>query len=304
MSGDPVRRCGFVAVLGAPNAGKSTLTNTLVGSKVSIVSPKIQTTRSLVRGIVIKDGSQIIIVDTPGIFAPGKRLERAMVGAAWQGSDEADAVMVLLDVAHTAGAEGTRTIIGHLRQTAGGRPVALVLNKIDLIKRPLLLEIAKNLNEQYPFAATFMISALKANGTDDLLAWLAKTVPEGPWHFEEDQISDMPARLLAAEITREKLFHRLYQELPYALTVETESWEPFENGSVKISQVIYVMRESHRAIVLGKGGSQIGRIGQEAREELEELFEQRVHLKLFVKVRENWQDDPERYAAWGLSFEK
>lgn len=298
----PKTRCSFVAVIGAPNAGKSTLMNTLVGSKVSIVSPKVQTTRTMVRGISLQDETQIIFIDTPGIFAPKERLEKAMVAAAWQGRDEADIVMLIVDASRKKIDPDTRAIVERLSQVKGDVPCILVLNKFDQAKKDVLIKMAAELNEKIDFDATFMISALHADGTQDVMNWLVKHSPEGIWHYPEDQINDMPERLLAAEITREKLFRALYQELPYALTVETEKWEDFDNGDIKISQIIYVARDSHKAIVLGKGGSQIKKIGEEARRELCQLFECDVHLKLFVKVDEKWLEDKERYEVWGLDF--
>ncbi|HYE01068.1 MAG TPA: GTPase Era [Alphaproteobacteria bacterium] len=293
-------RCGFVALVGAPNAGKSTLLNQLVGSKVSIVSPKVQTTRNRVLGIAMAGPAQVIFVDTPGIFAPKKRLERAMVAAAWQGAADADAVVVLIDASARQLGADTEAIIERMK--ADGRKAILALNKIDEVPRERLLPLAASLAETGVFTDTFMISALTGDGVPDLLDFLAKRVPQGPWHYPEDQAADMPMRLLAAEITREKLFLRLHQELPYALTVETESWEEFENGSVKIGQTIFVERESQRSIVLGKGGAMIRGIGTAARLELEEMMERRVHLSLYVKVREGWKDDPERYRDLGLDF--
>ncbi len=301
-SAAPETRCGFVAVIGAPNAGKSTLMNTLVGSKVSIVSPKVQTTRTMVRGIALQDQTQIIFIDTPGIFAPKERLEKAMVAAAWQGRDEADIVMLIVDASRKKIDGDTRAIVERLAQVKGDMPCILVLNKFDKAAKDVLLKMAAELNEKIDFDATFMISALTGDGTADVMKWLVKKAPAGVWHYPEDQINDMPERLLAAEITREKLFRALYQELPYALTVETEEWEQFDNGDIKISQIIYVARETHKAIVLGKGGSQIKKIGEEARLELQDLFECTVHLKLFVKVDEKWLEDRERYEVWGLDF--
>jgi GTP-binding protein Era len=291
-------RCGFVAVIGAPNAGKSTLINHLVGGKVSIVSPKVQTTRTLVRGIAMHNNAQIILVDTPGIFEPEKKLERAMVAAAWAGESEADMVMLVVDSARSG--KATDAIIRKMKDSERKKPAILVLNKTDTIKPPQLLALTQHFNDLYPFEATFMISALKGRGTEDVLNYLSKNIPEGAFHYPEDQMSDMPSRLLAAEITREKLFHALYQELPHALTVETESWEAFDNGSVKIAQTIYIERDTQKAIILGKGGQQIKSIGEASRHELEEILGQRIHLNLFVKVRENWADDPERLQVWGL----
>ena len=301
-SGPPATetRCGFVALLGAPNAGKSTLLNTLVGQKLSIVSPKVQTTRRRVLGIATTGASQIIFVDTPGIFAPKRRLDRAMVAAAWQGAGDADLVVVLVDASSGKIDEDSTGLIARLKEE--NRQAILALNKIDLIKRDRLLALSASLNESGVFSETFMISALTGNGVGDLAKLLAARVPPGPWHFPEDQISDMPMRLLAAEVTREKLFLQLYQELPYSSTVETETWEEFKDGSVRIAQVIFVERDSQRAIVIGKGGARIRSLGESSRRELEEMLERRVHLKLFVKVREDWTDDPERYREMGLDF--
>jgi GTP-binding protein Era len=293
-------RCGYVALIGAPNAGKSTLINALVGSKVAIVSPKVQTTRSRVLGIAIEGAAQIVLIDTPGIFKPKRRLDRAMVSAAWAGADDADEVVLLVDAAQRGISQETRDIVERLKLAR--RTAILALNKIDAIPRERLLALAAELNLSGIFSDTFMISALKGDGVGDLKRFLAARVPEGPWLFPEDQASDMPMRLLAAEITREKLFLRLQQELPYAIAVETEAWEEQPNGVVRISQVIFVQREGQRAIVLGEGGRMIKAIGTAARKELEEILEQRVHLTLFVKVRENWMNDPERYATWGLDF--
>jgi GTP-binding protein Era len=296
-------RCGFVALVGAPNAGKSTLLNAMIGQKVSIVSPKVQTTRSRVLGITIEGDSQLLFVDTPGIFTPKKRLERAMVAAAWQGANDADLVGVLVDTSRRGIDDDTRGIIEALKEQQ--RPAILILNKIDLVKhRENLLALTAELNDAGVFTDTFMVSASNGDGVQDLRKFLAARVPEGPWLYPEDQISDMPMRLLAAEVTREKLFLQLHQELPYAATVETEEWEEFDDGSVKIRQIVYVQRESQKAIVLGKGGARIKQIGQAARTELTEFLERRVHLMLFVKVRENWTEDPERYSVWGLDFEQ
>lgn len=292
-------RCGYVALIGAPNAGKSTLLNCLVGSKVAIVSPKVQTTRTRVLGITIEGAAQLIFVDTPGIFTPKRRLERAMVAAAWEGADDADVVVLLVDSSARLKPE-TLAIAERLREYR--RPAILALNKVDAVKPPVLLELAERLNQAGRFAETFMISALTGSGVDDLRRSFAMRVPGGPWLFPEDQLSDMPERLLAAEITREKLFLRLQQELPYSLTVETESWEELEDGSARIGQVIYVQRESQKPIVLGRGGSMIKSVGIAARRELEEILERRIHLSLYVKVRENWIDDPERYRDWGLDY--
>ncbi len=292
-------RSGFIALIGAPNAGKSTLVNQLVGSKVSIVTHKVQTTRALVRGIVIHDRTQMVLVDTPGIFKPKRRLDRAMVTTAWGGAKDADIVLVLIDVEQGIDEEA-EAILASLHEKK--RKVILVLNKVDRIEAPKLLELAQKANEKINFDKTFMISALKGYGCKDLLKYLADNLPEGPWYYPEDQISDMPMRMLAAEITREKLFLRLHNELPYSSTIETESWEEKPDGSVRIQQVIYVERDSQKKIVLGHEGQAIKSIGQAARKELMEILEQKVHLFLFVKVRDNWGNDPERYREMGLEF--
>ena len=295
-----IKRCGFVSIIGAPNAGKSTLINHLVGSKVSIVSPKVQTTRTRVMGIVNKGDTQIVFVDTPGIFAPRKRLDRAMVSAAWQGTNDAEIILLIIEVGRGKVNEESQAIVDKLKKQE--RKAVLVLNKIDLVEKDKLLKVATDMHETGVFTDIYMISALKGDGTDRLMKDITERMPEGPWMFNEDQVSDMPMRLLAAEITREKIFLQLKEELPYASTVETETWEEFDNGSVKISQVVYVMRDTQKAIILGKGGAQIKKIGEASRLELEEMLERRVHLSLFVKVRENWTDDPDRYSAWGLDF--
>jgi GTP-binding protein Era len=294
------RRCGFVGVIGAPNAGKSTLVNQLVGAKVSIVSPKVQTTRTRVMGIVNKDETQVIFVDTPGIFAPKARLEKAMVAAAWAGAKDSEVVVVLMDVGNGYLNAETKAIIEKLKTT--NRKAIAALNKIDLLKKEKLLALATEINDTGVFSDIFMISALKGDGVEKLLSDIAARMPEGPWMFSEDQISDMPMRLLAAEITREKIFLQLGDELPYSATVESDKWEEFKDGSVKISQTIYVLRDTQKAIFLGKGGTRIKALGAAARKELEEILERRVHLSLFVKVREKWTDDPERYRDWGLDF--
>lgn len=296
---DSPTRCGFVALIGAPNAGKSTLTNALVGTKVSIVSHKVQTTRSIVRGIAIDGPSQIVLVDTPGIFAPKRRLEKAMVRSAWGGAGDADAVVLLID-ARVGLNEEVDAIMRGLAEVK--RPRAVVLNKIDLVKRDSLLELTAKVAERLSFDRLFMVSALEGDGLAELRKWLAEIVPPGPWLYPEDQISDAPMRMLAAEITREKLFVRLHEELPYRSTVETDSWQERKDGSVRIEQTIFVERESQRKIVLGKGGETIKAISMAARKELAEIVEQPVHLFLFVKVRENWADDPERYREMGLEF--
>ena len=291
--------CGVVALIGAPNAGKSTLLNALVGAKISIVTPKVQTTRALIRGITVEGVSQLIFVDTPGIFAPRRRLDRAMVGTAWGSAQDADIVTLLID-SRKGIEEDDEAILRGLIDVRAKK--ALVLNKIDLVEKPKLLALAQAINERAAFAATFMISALSGNGVADLKGWLAGQVPPGPWLYPEDQMSDAPLRQLAAEITREKLYLRLHQELPYRSTVETDVWKELRNGSVRIEQTIYVERESQRKIVLGKGGQTIKAIGAAARKDIAEAIEQPVHLFLFVKVREGWGDDPERYREMGLEF--
>jgi GTPase len=292
---------GFVALIGAPNAGKSTLLNSLVGAKVSIVSRKVQTTRAQVRGIAMIGQTQIVFVDTPGIFKPKRRLDRAMVDSAWGGATDADLVALLVDV-RKADDDETIAILERLKHTKQRK--TLILNKVDTIDKPKLIEIATKLNELCPFEATFMVAALTGYGVKDMAAWLAKQMQPGPWLYPEDQISDAPLRFLAAEITREKLFERLHDELPYRSTVETETWETKKDGSVKINQTIFVEREGQRKIVLGEGGSTIKSIGSAARKEIAEAAETKVHLFLFVKVRENWGDDPERYREMGLQFPK
>jgi GTP-binding protein Era len=294
-------RCGFVALVGAPNAGKSTLLNALVGSKVSIVSPKVQTTRNLVRGIAIKDKTQIVFVDTPGIFAPKRRLDRAMVTAALTGAADADLAALLIDAKKGLDDEA-RAIIERLKEMP--QPKILILNKIDLVKRDTLLALTQAANELIPFERTFMISAMKQDGVPDLLSYFAERLPAGPWHYPEDVITDIPLRQMAAEITREKLFLRLQQELPYQSTVETDSWKELRDRSVRIEQSIFVERESQRKIVLGEGGQMIKSISMEARRDIERAIEQKVHLFLHVKVREGWENDPERYRAQNLEFPK
>jgi GTP-binding protein Era len=292
-------RCGFVALIGAPNVGKSTLLNALVGAKISIVTPKVQTTRALIRGIAMEGPAQLIFVDTPGIFAPRRRLDRAMVGSAWGSTRDADIVALLIDA--RKGVEDDEEAI--LRGLADIRAAkVLLLNKIDLVEKPTLLSLTQALNERATFAATFMVSARSGDGVADLKSWFAAHVPPGPWLYPEDQISDAPLRQLAAEITREKLYLRLHQELPYQSTVETEVWKELKDGSVRIEQTIYVERESQRKIVLGKGGQTIKAIGAAARTDIAAAIEQPVHLFLFVKVREGWGDDPERYHEMGLEF--
>lgn len=296
---DNVSRCGFVALIGAPNAGKSTLTNNFVGSKVSIVSPKVQTTRTLVRGIGIYENSQIIFLDTPGIFKPRRRLDRAMVASAWGSVADADIVVLLVDARKGIDDE-VRAIIEKLNESR--LKAVLVLNKIDLVKKEKLLELSAELNKAADFTETFMISAVKGDGLDDFYHYLASHLPESPWYYPEEQMSDMPLKLLAAEIVREKIFLFLQDELPYAVTVEPELWQRREDNSVRAEMTIYVQREGQKIIVLGKGGSMIKKIGQAARREMENMLEERIHLFLFVKVRENWIDDPARYRDWGLNF--
>lgn len=294
------KRCGFVGIIGAPNAGKSTLINRLVGAKVSIVSPKVQTTRTRVMGIVNKNDTQVIFVDTPGIFTPKKRLEKAMVAAAWGGVKDAEQVLLIADCRGGKVNEECRAIIDRLKKTE--RKVILVMNKIDMVEKEKLLALAASLHAEGCFTDIYMISALTGDGVDKMLEDLSAKMPQGPWMFGDDQISDMPLRLLAAEITREKIFLQLGDELPYSSTVETESWEEFDNGSVKVSQILYIMRDTQKAIVLGKGGTRIRAIGEAARKELEEILERRVHLSLFVKVREKWTEEAARYQYWGLDF--
>ncbi|GAB5506544.1 MAG: GTPase Era [Rhizobiaceae bacterium] len=304
MSAEPEKtatRSGFVALIGAPNAGKSTLVNRLVGAKVSIVTHKVQTTRAIVRGIATHDNAQIVFVDTPGIFKPKRRLDEAMVTTAWGGAKDADLVLVLIDAERGIKGDALALLdnIGEVRQ-----PKVLVLNKIDRIKRDTLLALTQQANEFAEFERTFMISALDGSGSNDLLDYLAGQLPEGPWYYPEDQLSDLPMRQLAAEITREKLFLRLHDELPYSSHVENEKWEERPDGSVRIEQVIYIERASQKKIVIGKKGETIKAIGEAARKELAEILEQKVHLFLFVKVREKWGDDPERYREMGLEFPK
>jgi GTP-binding protein Era len=297
----PATRCGFVALIGAPNVGKSTLVNALVGSKITIVSRKVQTTRALIRGIAVDGPSQIILVDTPGIFSPKRRLDRAMVSTAWSGAHDADLVCMLID-AKIGIDEEADSILGKLASVAHQK--LLVVNKIDLVPREKLLALVKAANDRLPFARTFMISALSGDGVDDLRHALAEMVPEGPFHYPEDQMSDAPMRQLAAEITREKIYLKLHQELPYQSTVETDSWTERKDKSIRIEQTIFVERESQRKIVLGKGGAIIKSIGEESRKEIAEIVGVPVHLFLFVKVRENWGEDPDRYREMGLEFPK
>ena len=299
MNAPSVTSCGFFAFIGAPNVGKSTLVNRIVGAKVSIVSSKVQTTRTRVLGITIRDQSQIIFIDTPGIFPPKRRLDRAMVASAWGGASDADGIIFLVDAKRGIDSD-TRIILNSLKKQ--NRTVILGINKIDLVKKSILLNLAATLTENGTFSDIFMLSAETGDGVDDLLNNLTELLPNGPWMYPEDQISDMPSRLLAAEITREKIYQQLHQELPYAVTVETEKWEQADNGSAKVNQIIFVQKSGQKAIVLGKGGAKIKKIGELARKELENLLGHRVHLFLFVKVREKWGDDPERYSEWGLDF--
>ena len=292
-------RCGFVTLLGAPNAGKSTLVNTMVGAKVSIVSPKVQTTRSRVRGIVVKDDCEIVLVDTPGIFKPKRRLDRAMVAAAWQEAEYTDLRVLMVD-ARRGLDDDTRAIVDSLKKNK--LAAVLVLNKTDLVKPEKLLELSAQLNALHDFSETFMLSASTGEGVDEFENRIAAQMPESPFMFPADQVSDLPNRLLAAEITREKLYMNLNQELPYVTTVLTDSWKDLDNGAIRLDQTIFVEREKQRQIVLGKNGAMIKKIGMQARKELEDLFECRVHLFLFVKVREKWGDNPELYRPWGLDF--
>ena len=292
-------RCGFVALIGAPNAGKSTITNNFVGSKVSIVSPKVQTTRTMVRGIGVYENTQIIFIDTPGIFRPKRRLDRAMVSSAWSGVKDADIVVLVVDAKRGFDDE-TRAIIDQLNKNKIS--AILVLNKVDIIDKTKLLALSAVLNEAGNFKETFMISALTGQNIDDFYKYLADNLPESPWYYPEEQMSDMPLKLLAAEIVREKLFLYLRQEIPYELTVEPELWERREDGSVRAEMTIYVKKDNQKTIILGRGGEMIKKIGQSARREIERELEERVHLFLFVKVRANWIDDPARYSAWNLDF--
>ena len=301
MSDNENTRCGFVALIGAPNAGKSTLLNALVGAKVSIVSRKVQTTRAQVRGIALHGNAQIIFVDTPGIFAPKRRLDRAMVESAWGGASDADVVCLLIDARKGVDDEAS-VILEKLAKTK--RRKTLALNKIDTVEHQELLALTQKINDICPFEETFMISALKGHGLERMKERLADMMKPGPWLYPEDQISDAPLRSLAAEITREKIFERLHDELPYQMTVETDQWKNLPDGSARIEQTIYVTREGHRKIVLGEGGRTIKSIGSAARKDIGEAAEQKVHLFLFVKVRENWIDDPERYREMGLNFPK
>jgi len=294
-------RAGFVALIGEPNAGKSTLTNRLVGAKVSIVTHKVQTTRARIRGVAIEGEAQMVLVDTPGMFKPRRHLDRAMVAAAWGGAADADVVVLLVE-AHRGLTKGVEAILDGLRKLALDRPVALAINKIDKVKSDALLKLSKDMNDAFDFAVTFMISAEKGHGAPDLKRWLSGKVPEGPWLYPEDQIADLPLYMMAAEITREKLTLRLHQELPYQLTVETENWEQRKDGSVKVDQLIYVARDGHKGIVLGNKGETIKAVSKAARLELAEFLGHPVHLFLQVKVRPNWLNEAERYSQMGLNF--
>lgn len=295
------QRAGFIALIGEPNAGKSTLLNRMVGAKVSIVTHKVQTTRARIRGVAMEGEAQLVFVDTPGLFKPRRRLDRAMVAAAWGGAADSDVVVLLVE-AHRGITEGVGHILDALGEATKGRKVALAINKIDRVKSEALLGLTEELNARFPFERTFMISAERGHGVDDLREWLAGEVPEGPWLYPEDQIADLPMRMIAAEMTREKLTLRLHQELPYQLTVETESWEERKDGSARIDQVVYVARDGHKGIILGRKGETIKAVSQAAREELEEFLGRKVHLFLQVKVRPGWLDEAERYSEMGLEF--
>jgi GTP-binding protein Era len=302
MPDGPGTRAGFVALIGEPNAGKSTLLNRMVGAKVSIVTHKVQTTRTRIRGVAMEGVAQIVFVDTPGLFRPRRRLDRAMVKAAWGGAADADVIVLLIE-ANRGLTEGVATIIDRMKdQIPQGQPVSLAINKIDKVKAEVLLALAEKMNEAFLFAKTFMISAEKGYGVKDLREWLGEQIPDGPWFYPEDQIADLPMRMIASEMTREKLTLRLHEELPYQLTVETEKWEDKPDGSTRIDQIIYVSRDGHKGIVLGNKGETIKSIGQSARADISEFLGRTVHLFLQVKVRENWQDEPERYSEMGLDF--
>ena len=295
-------RAGFVALIGEPNAGKSTLLNRMVGAKVSIVTHKVQTTRTRIRGIAMEGEAQIVFVDTPGLFRPRRRLDRAMVAAAWGGAADAEVIVLLIE-AHRGITDGVRTILDTLRErVTPNQKVALAINKIDRVKAEVLLELTQQMNEAYPFIETFLISAERGHGTDRLKSWLGEVLPEGPWLYPEDQIADLPLRMIAAEMTREKCTLRLHQELPYQLTVETENWEDRPDGSVRIDQVIYVMRDGHKGIVLGNKGETIKGISQSARAEIGAFLDRTVHLFLQVKVRPNWLEEKERFTEMGLDW--
>ncbi|KIN65269.1 GTPase Era [Sulfitobacter noctilucae] len=301
QSPSTAQRAGFVALIGEPNAGKSTLLNRMVGAKVSIVTHKVQTTRARIRGVAMEGQAQIVFVDTPGLFQPRRRLDRAMVAAAWGGAADADVVVLLIE-ANRGMTEGVERILDGLSEIGKGRKVALAINKIDRVEAPVLLGLTEKMNERFEFAETFMISAERGHGVDALRQWLAGELPEGPWLYPEDQIADLPMRMIAAEMTREKLTLRLHQELPYQLTVETENWEERPDGSARIDQLIYVVRDGHKGIVLGNKGETIKAVSKAAREELEEFLGRRIHLFLQVKVRSNWLDEAERYSEMGLDF--
>jgi len=294
-------KAGFVALIGEPNAGKSTLLNRMVGAKVSIVTHKVQTTRARIRGVAMEGDSQIVFVDTPGLFKPRRRLDRAMVAAAWGGAADADIIVLLIE-AHRGVTEGVERILENLPEVATGRRVALAINKIDRVKSDVLLALTEKMNAGFPFEKTFMISAERGYGVDDLRQWLATELPDSPWLYPEDQIADLPMRMIAAEMTREKLTLRLHQELPYQLTVETENWEERKDGSARIDQVIYVSRDGHKGIILGNKGETIKAISKASREELEEFLGRKVHLFCQIKVREKWLDEAERYSEMGLNF--
>ncbi|MEO0747882.1 MAG: GTPase Era [Pseudomonadota bacterium] len=294
-------KAGFIALIGEPNAGKSTLLNRMVGAKVSIVTHKVQTTRARIRGVTIEGDAQLVFVDTPGLFRPRRRLDRAMVAAAWGGAADADIVVLLVE-AHRGITDGVERILEELPKSVKSQSVALAINKIDRVKSDALLSLTKDLNDRFAFVETFMISAEKGHGVQDLRSWLAKSLPESPWLYPEDQLADLPMRMIAAEMTREKLTLRLHQELPYQLTVETEGWEERKDGSVKVDQIVYVARDGHKGILLGKKGETIKGVSQASRAELEEFLGRRVHLFLQVKVRPNWLDEAERYSEMGLDF--
>jgi GTP-binding protein Era len=294
-------KAGFIALIGEPNAGKSTLLNRMVGAKVSIVTHKVQTTRARIRGVAIEGESQMVFVDTPGLFKPRRRLDRAMVAAAWGGAADAD-VIVLMVEAHRGITEGVERILDGLQEVGQGRTVALAINKLDKVKAEALLSLTKDLNDRYPFTESFMISAEKGYGVNDLRTWLAERLPESPWLYPEDQIADLPMRMIAAEMTREKLTLRLHQELPYQLTVETENWQERKDGSARVEQIIYVARDGHKGIILGHKGETIKAVSKAAREELSEFLGRKIHLFLQVKVREGWQEEAARYSEMGLNF--
>ena len=293
------KRSGFIAVIGSPNSGKSTLINHFIGQKVTIVTRKVQTTRSVIRGICIHEESQLVFSDTPGIFEPKRRLDRAMVEAAWGSSSDADIILFLYDAQKSGIDNGTNKILDELGQSR--KKKILVLNKVDLVDNKTLLPLIKNFEAICSFDATFIVSALTGEGSKEVLSYLAKNLPKGPWLYPEDEITDLPARLLAAEITREQIFMRLHQELPYATTVETEEWTERDDGAIVINQIIYLKKAGHKKIVIGKNGSMIKMLGKAARIEIEQILERSVHLFLFVKVREKWMDDPDRYKIWGLN---